>query len=246
VIPGFIRRTARACPTTQRVPMAVLTALGLIAMALTSCGSRIPISTAQAAGGGIDQRSDAPPTGASSTNSTASGSSPTVQSSVPIASGLSVGSAQSTTTIATLSGAIPPTLGTYYYTQSGSTSIGSSTTPVPQQGTIVIDPAVSGGAETWNQTWHSYVDPSQPPTDTAYRFSPNGISIISEVIRQSADGQNVTFTCTFTSPVKVIPWPIRTGYSFAGTADCGSFTLSLTGQITSTQQVTLDGGGVTV
>lgn len=226
----------------------------VVALALSACGSRLSdqaFRTALGAASGqpADAGASALGTSGSSTGvgtgvatapqgSTAAGSS---RSSEP-----SVSSSTTTASAPAPSGATPPAPGTYRYAQSGSTTIGNSTTPVPQQGTIVIDPPAAQGPGTWSQTWHSYVDPSQAPSDTTYRFTPSGIFVTSEVIRQSADGQSVTFTCTFASPVEEIPWPIHTGYSFSGSGDCQSFTVSLHGQITTTRQVTLDGQPVTV
>jgi hypothetical protein len=231
--------------------------LGLAVVSLTACGSRLSGQALSVAEGGMDQQPSGVP--ARPVGSSPTADSPMIQGGLPSGAGVpatavrtsgptvaSSGSTPPTTEAAAPSGPVPPMAGTYDYAQSGSTTVGSSTTPVPQRGTIVIDPAVSGGPGISHQTWHSYVDTNQPPTDTTYRFTPSGIAITSEVIRQSADGQSVTFTCTFATPLQVVPWPIRIGYSFSGTGDCTSFTVTVTGQITSSRQVSVDGEDITV
>lgn len=142
-------------------------------------------------------------------------------------------------------GPTPATPGTYTYDQSGSTTIGGSSQPVPAQGTEVIDAPTSTGSGTWTQVWHAYLDPHQPPSDTTFAFSPTAVAVASEVMRASYGGQTASFSCTFSPPVPVIGWPLRVGYSFSGSGDCGSFTVSLSGQITGTHTVTLDGSPIT-
>jgi hypothetical protein len=139
----------------------------------------------------------------------------------------------------------PPQAGTYLYRQSGSSTAGGQTQPVPAQGSIRIDPAAAQGAAAWTQTWHSYVDPSQPPSDTTYEFSPGGVGMVSIVTRADLNSQSLSFTCTFSPPLEVTPWPPTVGYAFSGEGSCGSFTASVTGRIDGTQPVTLDGQAIT-
>ncbi|HAM02725.1 MAG TPA: hypothetical protein DCQ30_10960 [Acidimicrobiaceae bacterium] len=112
---------------------------------------------------------------------------------------------------------------------------------MPAQGTIVVDAASPQGAGSWTQVWHSYIDPSQPPSDTTFSITPAGYAVVSEVIRMA--GQ--TFTCTFTSPMLVVNWPPTVGHQFSGAANCGSFTVQASGSITGTQQTTVGGSSVT-
>jgi hypothetical protein len=139
------------------------------------------------------------------------------------------------------SGPAPATPGTYRYDQSGSFSALGSTQSVPGQGTIVVDAATAQGSGRWAQVWHSYVDPSQPPSDTTFSIAPSGIALVSEVIRM--EGQ--TFTCTFSSPMLVVDWPPTVGHHFSGSADCGSFTAQATGAISGTATTSVGGVAVT-
>lgn len=136
----------------------------------------------------------------------------------------------------------PATAGTYHYNQSGTFSASGSTQNDPPQGTVVVDPPTSTGANSWQQVWHSYIDTSQPPTDTTFVINPSGISVVSEVIRQSS----VTVSCSFAQPVQVIAWPPAVGHQFSGSSTCGGqFNLTVTGGITGTQSTTIDGAPVT-
>ena len=165
-----------------------------------------------------------------------------------------------TTTVAAASqssgvGPLEPTApGTYTYNQSGqgtTVQIGSgqpSTTPPPAQGTTVYD-SPSSAAGGYQQVAHAYVNTQQPPTDTTFLLTASGISITQEVQRMTEGGSTITFTCNFAPPMEIAPWPLRVGYSFTGSATCrgssGSFTVSASGKISGTQQVTLDGAAVT-
>lgn len=136
----------------------------------------------------------------------------------------------------------PATPGTYHYNQSGTFSASGSTQNDPPQGTVVVDPARSTGVGSWQQVWHSYIDTSQPPTDSTFVINPSGISVVSEVIRQSS----VTVSCTFAQPVQVIAWPPAVGHQFSGSSTCGGqFNLTVSGGITGTQSTTIDGAPVT-
>lgn len=136
----------------------------------------------------------------------------------------------------------PATPGTYRYNQSGSFSASGSSQNDPPQGTVVVDPPTATGTNSWRQVWHSYIDTSQPPTDTTFAISPSGISVVSEVIRQAS----VTVSCAFAQPVQVIAWPPAVGHQFSGSSTCGGqFNLTVTGGITGTQSATVDGVPVT-
>ena len=141
----------------------------------------------------------------------------------------------------TAAGPTPAQPGTYRYSQSGSFKAGVSSQSVPAQGNVVVDPPTAESPGSWSQVWHSYVDPSQPPSDTTFVIAPTGIAITAEVIRMSG----ITFSCAFSPPLEVVSWPPAVGHQFAGTGQCGSFTAQVTGQVTGTQPTTVDGAAVT-
>lgn len=135
------------------------------------------------------------------------------------------------------SGPAPARAGTYRYRQTGSATVGSSSKPVPPEGTLTIDAASADG----NQVWHRSVDPSGPPSDTTFAYRNGGVFILQTVMRTNAGGQQTSFTCTFTAPLPAPPWPPRTGSTFQGHADCGQFTVDAAGKVTGERDVTLDG-----
>ena len=127
--------------------------------------------------------------------------------------------------------AVPATPGTYKYRQSGTTTFGSSTKPVPAEGTAKIDPVSAQGT----QTLHRTVDSSQPPSDTVFLFRDGGVFLTQIVQRSNATGQTTTFTCTFAPPMPTPPWPPTVGGSYQGHADCGSFTIDVHGSVQGTK-----------
>jgi hypothetical protein len=124
--------------------------------------------------------------------------------------------------------------------QSGTFTLGTSTTPVPPEGSLVVDAASANGS----QVWHRSVDRSKPPSDTTFTFGPTGMFIVSTVQRTTVGAQTVTFTCTFNPGIPAPPWPPKVGTSFSGHGSCGSFTADVTGKITGTHTVVLDGAQV--
>ena len=138
-------------------------------------------------------------------------------------------------------GPVPAQAGSYRYAQSGSFQAGVSTQSVPAQGTVVVDPPTAVSPGDWTQVWHSYVDPSQPPSDTTFAIAPAGVAITAEVIRMAG----ITFSCTFSPPLEVIAWPPAVGHEFSGTGNCGSFTAAVSGSVTGTQPTSVDGASVT-
>lgn len=135
---------------------------------------------------------------------------------------------------------VPP--GTYRERQSGTSTAGGATKPVPAEGTLNVDAAKGDGT----QVWHRAVDPSQAPSDTTLAFRTNGMFIVSTVTRASGGGASVSFTCTFDPPVPSPPWPPSVGATFGGHGQCQSFTADISGRITGTRQATLDGSPLTV
>jgi hypothetical protein len=189
---------------------------------------------------------------ASSTSASASSTPSTTTTSGAAAAGSGSGSkgsgqrsssaGQAASSPNTAAGPQPATLGTYHYNQSGSFEASGSTQNVPPQGTVVVDPPTAKGTGSWDQVFHSYVDTSQPPTDTTFAITPSGIAVLSEVIRMSSS----TVSCTFAPPVQVVAWPPAVGHQFSGSSTCGGqFTLTVNGGITGTQSTMIDGAPVT-
>ena len=131
----------------------------------------------------------------------------------------------------------PAAAGTYRYRQSGTSTFGGATKPVPSEGTLHVDAASSSGT----QTWHRVVDPSQPPSDTVFLFHANGAFISQLVMRSKIGAQTQTFTCTFATPLASPPWPPTVGTSYQGHADCGAFTIDVRGSVTGTRDVNVSG-----
>lgn len=185
----------------------------------------------------------------SSTASTASTASTTAPSSTSSSPHLATAprSASVTTAPSTRTGTSPASgdpapavSGTYLYKQSGTQSAAGYSQAPPASGTEVIDAKVAG-AGGWEQTWHQYASSQAPPDDITYLFSRSGVAVVSEVLRIQAFGGTSTYTCTMSSPVLIIDWPVEVGYRFAGTGNCGSFTISISGQIAGTHAAQLDG-----
>jgi hypothetical protein len=217
----------------------------VLVLALAGCGSAGAKATSNnhqpaATGGSTTSSSEATAAGQTPSTSTGGGSSSS--------SGHGQSSTPSSTSPPAATGPGPAATGTYTYDQSGSLTAGGSSQQFPPQGTIVVDAASADGADSWIQVWHSYLDTSEPPSNTTFATTPSGIAITSEVIQMSADGQTISFTCAFSSPVQVIDWPPTVGHQFSGSTKCtspnnsyGSFTVSLSGSVSGTQP-TSDGG----
>lgn len=228
-----------------RHPRADAARLGLVVLAagalvLAGCGG-----SAKTAHRGTATSATTSTTGAGGSPASAAGgspgSAPGATTTRPPAAG---GSGGPSSPAAAGGGPSPAAPGTYHYAQSGSTTIGGSSQPVPAQGTEVVDaPAASGGGTM--QVWHAYVDPQQPPSDTTFVYTPTAIAVASEVMRATYGGQTQSYTCTFDPPVPVIGWPVHVGYSFSGAGSCGAFTVTISGQVTGTHTVTIDGASVT-
>lgn len=229
-----------------RHPRADAARLGLVVLAagalvLAGCGG-----SAKTAHRGTATSATTSTTGAGGSPASAAGgspgSAPGATTTRPPAAGGSGG--PSSPAAAAGGGPSPAAPGTYHYAQSGSTTIGGSSQPVPAQGTEVVDAPAAGGGGTM-QVWHAYVDPQQPPSDTTFVYTPTAIAVASEVMRATYGGQTQSYTCTFDPPVPVIGWPVHVGYSFSGAGSCGAFTVTISGQVTGTHIVTIDGASVT-
>lgn len=215
-------------------------AIALLAVAAGACGSAVKVSTSDQAAGSVTTSSSASGSAAGSSGTSGSGGSSKSPSS-PAASGPAPSAKGGVSSPQAPSGPTPTAPGTYRYSQSGGFTALGSTHNVPAQGTIVVDAASSQGAGSWMQVWHSYIDPTQPPSDTTFSISPSGFAIASEVIRM----QGQTFTCTFAPPMLVVNWPPTVGHQFSGSANCGSFTVQASGSISGTQQTSVGGSTVT-
>ena len=131
----------------------------------------------------------------------------------------------------------PAAPGLYRYRQSGSSTFGSTTKPVPTEGTLRIDPIGSDG----NQVEHRTTDPSAPPSDTTFAFRNGGVYLVQIVLRSNAGGHTQTFTCNFSPPMASPPWPPTVGSSFGGSATCNGFTVDVKGKVTGTRDVAVGG-----
>ena len=131
---------------------------------------------------------------------------------------------------------MPAAPGGYRYHQTGSATVGSNTKQIPPDGTMKIDPVGADG----NQSWHRFIDPSGPPSDTTFAFRNGGVFLVQTVQRTNAGGQQSSFTCTFNPPMASPPWPPTEHAAYRGHADCGQFTVDVSGQVSGRQDVTLD------
>ena len=184
---------------------------------------------------------------ATTSTSTTTSTAVSTQGSPSSATGASTTSASTTKNAASSAATLTPaTPGTYTYAQSGSLTVAGSTSQDPPTGTVVVQAPTSKGTDTWTQVWENYVNTSQAPTDETFLIDPSGFSIESELVQMSYGGQTASFDCTFDQPVLILPWPAKVGYSFSGSGTCGSgIDLTVSGTITGTQPVTLDGTTVT-
>lgn len=138
---------------------------------------------------------------------------------------------------ATAEGPAPVPPGTYRYKQSGSATVGAQKYDSPPEGTMVVKPAAGDGT----QLLQRYIDPKGDPTDTTMQFRPDGMFILQTVLRQG--GQEIK--CTFGRGVPAPTWPPKVGATGEGHGDCGSFQTEITGSITGTKPVTVDGTAYT-
>jgi hypothetical protein len=135
----------------------------------------------------------------------------------------------------------PAAAGTYRYRQSGSAKVGNGQpSPAPGEGTLKVDAADGAG----NQVFHRYLDPNGQPSDTFLAFRPDGVFLTKQILRLAAAGQNFEFTCTFNPPVASPPWPPAVGATFSGKGECGRFTADVSGRISGTRAVQLDGATI--
>lgn len=133
----------------------------------------------------------------------------------------------------------PVAAGTYHYHQLGSATLGTATTQVPADGTLVADPP----SPTGTQVLHRNTGDGGG-TDTTFTFGPTGMWVTSLTIRQRAAGMNVAFTCRFATPVAAPPWPPSVGASSSGHGTCDGFTADVTTKITAANTASLDGASI--
>jgi len=203
----------------------------------SSATTEAPSTTVTAAGG---PNATTATTGASSGGATSGGGSS--GAATTRGAGSSSGGTSSGSSTSTSGGPAPARAGTYRMRQSGSTTIGTSTQHPPPEGTLKIDP---GGADG-KQVWHRVVDPNQASNDTTLAFRSDGMFIVQTVLRQGSGGQQLTFTCNFDPGIPAPPWPPAVGKTYGGHGDCGSFTTDVSGRITGSRQVALDGKSIEV
>lgn len=146
-----------------------------------------------------------------------------------------------TTSLVPTAGAKPSPIapGTYGYRQSGSFAVGGSGSQYPPDGVLVVDQPGAGGV----QQTHRVVDP-HTGTDSTLAFHPDGEFLLTQVVRAGTSSQSQQFTCKFSPPMATPPWPVAVGETYGGHGECDNFTADITGRVTDTRSVPLDGGSV--
>lgn len=133
--------------------------------------------------------------------------------------------------------AAPAAAGTYRYRQSGRQTAGPSSSDAPGEGTLTVDSADGSGVQQWRRV----VAPGKWSADSTIAFTGSGPMLRATTLRNSAGGVSMTSTCTFDPPMPAPPWPLQVGATFSGHADCGDFTVAVSGSVTGTRDVVIDG-----
>lgn len=236
---------------TMRRPF-VYTALAMAAVPLVGAACSSPSNTEPGAAATTSL-----PNGLSASATTASSSLPSHStSSAPSAlpaSAASVGSSGGHPVASTVAGAgrpstsgtaaapasasnaplAPATPGTYQQSQQGSTTFGSTTLTPPPNAPLVVGPPDSNGIEIWKD----YTDGNQPPQETSVQYRRTGPFILSTTVMTPQGNA----TCTFNPAIPAPTWPPAVGDSFQTSGNCGNFTVSISGRITGSRTVQLDG-----
>jgi hypothetical protein len=216
---------------------------GLVALTLAACGGGHKKATGAAATVSTTSTSTAATAGTGEVTSvapspTTTAASPSKTTATSAKSGAS-GSSQAASAPATPGAPQPIPPGKYTYNQKGEFKVGVNSQATPAQGTLTLDPPASDG----HQVAHRATDPSQPSSDTTFLFKSDGMFL--ESTRQGSG--STTFSCTFNPPIPTPPWPPAVGKSLSGHANCDpGFTTDVSGKITDTKQVPLDGKTYTV
>lgn len=234
-------------PMTRPTPIYPALTLAVVAMIAAACSS--PATTGRHATAPTQ-----PPNGpsASATTGARSAHSPstTTTTSVPSGTGASAGghpvtssgagsgapSTSTTVAASTASGTPylqPATPGTYQQSQQGSTTFGTTTITPPPNAPLVVGAPNSAGTEVWKD----YADGNQPPEETSVQFRPTGPFILSTTVMTPQGNE----TCTFNPAIPAPTWPPKVGDAFHTSGNCGSFTVAVSGRITGTRTVSLDG-----
>jgi hypothetical protein len=224
--------------------------VGIIAVTLTACGGgghkkaattaqagqTTTTSSAGASAGAASTAVTTTPTAAAGTKSpTSVGPNPSAGP-TPAASPAPPAPSTSTST-----GPAPIAPGKYTYNQQGTFKVGVNSTSTPPQGTLTVDAPSADG----HQVTHRVSDPksTNPPSDTTFLFKADGMFL--ESTHQNAGGASLS--CTFNPPIPTPPWPPAVGKTLSGHANCDpGFTTDVSGKITDTKQVQLDGHTYTV
>jgi hypothetical protein len=198
-------------------------------------GATSPSGGAGGAGAGAGVSSSGGAGGASGSSGGASSGQPAGP-----ATGAGAGAGAPGASPSTGSGPAPVLTGTWHYHQTGAATIGQSNQPIPAEGTLVVDALKADHT----QTSHRYVDPNKAPSDTTLLFRSDGMFLTGQVNRSTVGSQTVAFTCTFSPPMPIPPWPPAVGQHFTGDGNCGSFTVHVDAAVTATKAASVGGTSV--
>lgn len=211
---------AGACGGDDSGPGAADTTTTVLDAGTSVPGGEAATTSMPGAGGGGASGSTTPAAGRStSTSTTAAGSPPTTGAPPPSGA------------------AAPVAAGTYRYRQSGRQTAGPSSSDAPGEGTLTVDRADSSGVQQWRRV----VAPGKWSADSTIAFTGGGPMLRATTLRNSAGEVSMTSTCTFDPAMPAPPWPLRVGATFSGHAECGDFTVDVSGSVTGTRDVVIDG-----
>jgi len=130
----------------------------------------------------------------------------------------------------------PATPGTYDYSQTGTSSIGT----VSGNASITADAPNSAGV----QVWHIASDATKPAdNDETMAFRSAGPFLTDVTLRAGAQ----TITCHFDGDgVPAPPWPADTGKKISGHANCGQVTVDVDGSVVGRRTATVAGQPIDV
>jgi len=136
----------------------------------------------------------------------------------------------------------PAAAGTYKYQQSGTTTEGANSSPVPPEGRLVVGAA----AGDHSQVMTRYVRDGDPPEETTFVFRDGGVFLRRFVIKTGLAGAGFDFTCDFSPEVPAPPWPAKVGATVSASGNCGTFNAKVDGKISGVEDTQLDGHAVKV
>jgi hypothetical protein len=203
--------------------------LVLLTLATFACSSKAP-PDAQ-----VSPSATSSPSLSASPSSTSYPSVHSIPTSPPpsTSSRLPTGNGSSSSTAAVL----PPTPGTYRYTQSGETDAGIVSFKADPEGTLVAGSISDSGtakkqkqSRTYSSGWSS---------DEILLFRSDAIFLQSTTMRFGAGAFSQEQTCTPSHPLKAIILPLAVGKTWHDSATCSGLTITLDGSIQRTETRTV-------